>query len=273
MDARIERKPWTIISGAREGGIYKSTDGGETWAKVGGGLPNGLIGKSDLAVTRGEPEAHVRARSRRSRAAGCIAPTTPAQTWTRVNSPPAIDHAAVLLHDVDADPTNADVVYGGAEGFYKSTDGGRTFAAMRTPHGDNHDMWINPRDGNTMSRRTTAAPTSRSTAAHVEHAEQPADGRDLRGRDGQPVPVRLYGAQQDNSTLIVPSLAGPDDTRADWRARPGLRDGPDHPAPDQPRHRLRLVQGPVQCMSLQTGQEKQLLGGRAVAVRQPRRAI
>ena len=47
-----------------------------------------------------------------------------------------------------ADPTNADVVYAGAEGFFKSTDGGKTFASMRTPHGDNHDIWINPKDGN-----------------------------------------------------------------------------------------------------------------------------
>ena len=56
-----QRKPWTIISGAREGGIYKSTDGGDTWTKLGGGLPNELFGRSNVAISAAMPEPHLRA--------------------------------------------------------------------------------------------------------------------------------------------------------------------------------------------------------------------
>ncbi len=89
-----------------------------------------------------------------------------------------------------ADPTNADVVYGGAEGFYKSTDGGKTMTPMRTPHGDNHDIWINPRDGNTMIQSNDGgANVSFDGGAHVVDADEPADVGDLRRLDGRRVSV------------------------------------------------------------------------------------
>src|SRR5688572_7173774 len=123
---RSERKPWTIISGAREGGVYKSIDGGDTWAKLGGGLPNELVGKGNIGVTAANPnrlyllyEAKPGSGLYRSDDAGA--------TWTLASAQPNLITRPFYYTTLTADPTNADVVYGGAEGFFKSVDGGRTF--------------------------------------------------------------------------------------------------------------------------------------------------
>jgi photosystem II stability/assembly factor-like uncharacterized protein len=146
---RGQRKPWTIISGAHEGGVYKSTDGGDHWTKLTAGLPNELVGKGNIAVTAANPnrlyllyEAKPGAGLYRSDDAGA--------TWSLINSQPTLITRPFYYTTLVADPTNADVVYGGAEGFFKSTDGGKTFRPFPVPHGDNHDMWISPRNGQIM---------------------------------------------------------------------------------------------------------------------------
>ena len=144
-----------------------------------------------------------------------------------------------------ADPTNADVVYGGAENFYKSTDGGATWTTMRTPHGDNHDMWISPTDGKTMIQ-------SNDGGANVSYD----GGRTWSTQINQPTaeiygvwmdeqfPYRLYGAQQDKNTVIVPEpSASRGDGAVQQRAR--MRDWTDHSASEESRGRLRRVQGTV----------------------------
>ena len=121
---RGERKPWTIISGARESsgaGVYKSIDGGDHWTKLTSGLPNELVGKGNVAVTAANPsrlyllyEAKPGGGLYRSDDAGA--------TWSLVNATPAIIQRPFYYTTIGADPTNADVVYVGAEGFWKSTD-------------------------------------------------------------------------------------------------------------------------------------------------------
>ena len=141
--SHLERKPWTIISGGREGGFYKSTDGGEHFSKISNGLPNELIGKANLAVTMANPTriyALVEARP----GGGFYRSDDAGQTWALVNSQSALIQRPFYYTTLGADPSNADVVYAGAEGFFKSTDAGKTFTPLRTPHGDNHDIWINP---------------------------------------------------------------------------------------------------------------------------------
>ena len=178
-----------------------------------------------------EPEPRLRARSRRSPAAASIAPTTRASTWTLVNSStPRIITRPFYYTTLAADPTNADVVYAGAEGFFKSTDGGKTFRTMRTPHGDNHDMWINPRNGERHDpverrRRERLAQRRPHAGARSTTSRRP---RSTRSTSDNQFPYRLYGAQQDNTTLIVPSACrsarGPDDPiRAGARARAARR--------------------------------------------------
>ncbi|CAA9324446.1 MAG: GH74, partial [uncultured Friedmanniella sp.] len=143
---RAERKPWTIISGAYEGGIYRSTDGGTSWKKLEGGLPKGLFGKSNVAVSAADPR-RVYALIEAASGAGLYRSNDAGDSWTRVSDQPSLITRPFYYTTLGADPTNADVVYAGAEGFFKSTDGGKTFRSMSTPHGDNHDIWVNPKDG------------------------------------------------------------------------------------------------------------------------------
>jgi hypothetical protein len=129
------------------------------------------------------------------------------ESWQLVNSTPGLITRPFYYTSLNADPTNADVVYGGAETLYKSSDGGKTVTPFRTPHGDNHDLWINPNNANTMVQ-------SNDGGANVSFD----GGRTWSSQDVQPTaefygvwldnafPYNLYMAQQDNSTYIVPSL-------------------------------------------------------------------
>jgi photosystem II stability/assembly factor-like uncharacterized protein len=258
---RGERKPWTIISGAHEGGIYRSTDGGETWAKLAGGLPNGFFGKSNVAVSAADPRrvyALVEARP----GGGLYRSDDGGDTWTLVNGEGRLITRPFYYCNISVDPTNADVVYIGNEGFFKSTDGGKTFRTQPTPHGDNHDLWISPRDARIMIQ-------SNDGGANVSLD----GGRSWSTQYNQPtaeiyqvyvdnqLPYRVYGAQQDNTTVIVPSLpvgaTPPDDPVQSWRQGPGCETGPIIPHPTRPDTVYGGCKGQFSRLSLRTGQEKQ----------------
>ena len=183
--SRLERKPWTIISGSREGGFYKSTDGGEHFTKITNGLPTELIGKANLAVTAANPNriyALVEARP----GGGLYRSDDSGQTWALVNSQGSLIQRPFYYVALGADPTNADVVYAGAEGFFKSIDGGKTFVTFRTPHGDNHDIWINPKDSQVMIQ-------SNDGGANVSTD----GGRTWSSQMNQPT-AEIYGVWLDN---------------------------------------------------------------------------
>ncbi|MCA0377414.1 MAG: hypothetical protein LCH84_17360 [Gemmatimonadetes bacterium] len=230
---RIERKPWSIISGSREGGFYKSTDGGDTWKHITTGLPNQLIGKGNIAVTAANPR-RLYALVEAQPGGGLYRSDDAGESWALVNSTPGLITRPFYYTTLGADPSNADVVYGGAESFYKSTDGGKTVTVMRTPHGDNHDIWINPTNSNIMVQ-------SNDGGANVSTD----GGRTWSTQDNQPTaefygvwldnafPYNLYMAQQDNSTYIVPSLNNPFNMDA-VKTGPGCETGPIIPHPSDP---------------------------------------
>ncbi len=144
---------------------------------------------------------------------------------------------------------------------------------MRTPHGDNHDIWINPKDGNTMIQSNDGGANVSFDGGRTWSTQMNQPTAEIYGVwiDNQ-FPYKLYGAQQDNTTVIISSQA--DAVRARRLAqRPRLRDRPDHAAPDESRHRLRLVQGPVRRDEPEDRPGEELLDRRAVALRQSRRAI
>lgn len=231
---RIERKPWTIISGSREGGFYKSSDGGETWTrKQATGLPTELIGKGNIAVTAANPQ-RLYALVEALPGGGLYRSENAGESWQLVNSTPGLITRPFYYTSLNADPTNADVVYGGAETLYKSTDGGMTVTPFRTPHGDNHDLWINPNNSNTMVQ-------SNDGGANVSFD----GGKTWSSQDVQPTaefygvwldnafPYKLYMAQQDNSTYVVPSVNDPFNI-AGIRTGPGCETGPIIPHPADP---------------------------------------
>ena len=253
--SRLERKPWTIISGSREGGFYKSTDGGETFTKISAGLPNELLGKANLAVTAANPN-RIYALIEAKPGGGLYRSEDAGQTWALVNSQGALVQRPFYYTTLGADPSNADVVYAGAEGFFKSTDGGKTFNVLRTPHGDNHDIWINPKDSQIMIQSNDGGANVSTDGGRTWSTQMNQPTAEIYGVwvDNQ-FPYKLYGAQQDNSTIIISSVAEPAST-TDWRPGPGCETGPIMPHPLNPDIVYGSCKGQYGVMNLKTGQEK-----------------
>ena len=264
---RAERKPWTIISGAREGGIYRSTDAGRSWQPLAGGLPQGLFGKSNLAVSAADPRrvyALIEATTDRGApGSGLYRSDDAGDTWRRVSTQAGLLTRPFYYTTLAADPTNADVVYAGAEDFFKSVDGGRTFARLETPHGDNHDLWANPRDGRILIQSNDGGAAVSLTGGETWSTllNQPTAEIYNVAVDEQ-VPYRIYGAQQDEGgTLIVPSrpltTGGLDEATQAWRRGPGCETGPVMPRPGTPDTVYGACKGQFSRMVLGTGQEQQ----------------
>lgn len=262
--SRLERKPWTIISGSREGGFYKSTDGGEKFAKIASGLPGELIGKGNLAVTAAKPD-RIYALVEAKPDGGFYRSDDAGQTWALVNPQGSLIQRPFYYTTLGADPSNADVVYAGAEGFFKSTDAGKTFASMRVPHGDNHDIWVNPKDSNIMVQANDGGANVSTDGGRTWSQQMNQPTSEIYGVwvDNQ-FPYKLYGAQQDNSTLIISSQADPY-TREDWRSGPGCETGPIMPHPRTPDIVYGSCKGQYGVMNLNTGQEKSYwIGGQSL---------
>ena len=258
---RVERKPWTIISGAMEGGIYKSTDGGATWGKLANGLPAGLVGKANIAVSRANPN-RIYVLIEAKPGMGLYRSDDAGASFTMVSNNPQLSTRSFYYTTITADPTNADVVYAGAEGYFKSVDGGRTWATLNTPHGDNHDLWINPSNGQILIQSNDGGANVSLNGGRTWSTQynQPTAEIYQVYVDNQ-FPYRIYGAQQDNSTLILPSLpvaaGGLDDPIQGWRTGPGCETGPIMPHAVNADTVYGSCKGQFSRMSMRTGQEKQ----------------
>jgi photosystem II stability/assembly factor-like uncharacterized protein len=254
--SRLERKPWTIISGSRDGGFYKSTNGGDTFTKIATGLPTELIGKANLAVTAAKPD-RVYALIEALPGGGFYRSDDSGQRWALINPQASLLQRPFYYTTLGADPTNADVVYAGAEGFFKSVDAGKTFTALRTPHGDNHDIWINPKDGNTLIQSNDGGANVSTDGGRTWSSQMNQPTAEFYGVWlDERFPYNLYGAQQDSNTVIITSQATPY-AREDWRSGPGCETGPIIPHPKDPNVVYGSCKGQYSVMSLRTGQEKQ----------------
>jgi len=267
--SHLERKPWTIISGGKEGGFYKSTDGGETFSQITNGLPTDLIGKANLAVTAAKPD-RVYALIEALPGAGFYRSDDAGQTWANTGAP-ANTQAQMLQRPfyyttLGADPTNGDVVYAGAENFYKSTDGGKTFATFRTPHGDNHDIWISPKDGNIMIQSNDGGANVSTDGGKTWSSQNNQVTAEIYGVTvDNEFPFNIYAAQQDTGyTLIMTSQASPLNL-ADWHRGPGCETGPILPKPNDPTIVYGSCKGQYEWMNMKTGQSKNYwIGGQSL---------
>ena len=200
------RYPWSLVSGGPDSGIYKSTDGGTTWEDLSNnhGLPKGVIGRIGVAASpakAGRVWALIEAED-----GALFRSDDSGATWQRTCDQRQLRSRPFYYTHVIPDPQNAETVYVLASRNWKSTDGGHTFTRFSTPHEDNHDMWIDPKN------------TQRRIHANDEGASISWNGGESWTRlDNQPTaqmyhvttdtqfPYRVYGAQQDCSTISVPS--------------------------------------------------------------------
>jgi photosystem II stability/assembly factor-like uncharacterized protein len=232
---QMRRQPWYFSSGGPGSGLYKSTDAGLTWQQLQGrGLPDGTIGRIGLSVAgggSGRVYAMIEAQE-----GGLFRSDDGGATWQRVNSDHRFRQRAWYYSHVFADPTSPDVVYVLNTGAFRSNDGGKSFDLMTAPHGDHHGLWIDPRDPRRLINgsdggasvsvdggKNWTAPYNQPTAQFYHVV---ADNH---------WPYRVFGAQQDNSTIAIASR---DDDgvigRQDWFIVGGGESGYIAPDPKDP---------------------------------------
>ncbi len=233
---RGERKPWTLRSGGPEGGVYKSTDGGETWTKLAGGLPGGIVGKVGVDVSGANPD-RVWAIVQAEPDGGLYRSEDAGKTWKRVNSENKLRQRAFYYTHVRADPRDENTVFVLNTRLHKSVDGGSTFEVIEVPHGDVHDLWINPAHHNVMAVADDGGGqvTVNGGASWSTYHNQPtAELYDVIVDNG--FPYRLYGAQQDNTTISVPAWTTSNTLHAKehWYNVGGCETGPLALHPDRP---------------------------------------
>ncbi len=233
---RGERKPWAIISGGEEGGVYKSSDGGDTWTKLHGGLPEGVVGKVGVVVSPAKPD-RVWAILEAEPEGGVYRSDDAGGTWTRLNSENKLRQRAWYYTHLRADPQDPNTVYALNTSPYRSIDGGKTFESIDVPHGDTHDLWIHPDHPDRMiiADDGGAQVTVNGGETWSTYYNQPtAEFYDVVV-DNQ-FPYRLYAAQQDNTTISVPAWASSNTLypKEHWLNVGGCETGPVALHPDHP---------------------------------------
>ncbi len=147
---RVIRTPYSLESGGEGSGLWKSTDGGETWKNISAkkGLPKGVWGIVGVAVAPSNPDKVYTILENAN--GGMYVSNDAGETWTLTSTDNNIRQRAWYYTKVFVDPKNENLVYAPNVNFMRSRDGGKTFTTIRTPHGDHHDLWIDPEDGNRM---------------------------------------------------------------------------------------------------------------------------
>ena len=202
----VYRQPWTLESGGPGGGIFKSTDAGETWTEItrNQGLPKGVVGKIGVTVSPVNSErvwAIVEAED-----GGVFRSDNAGKTWTKVNEQRNLRQRAWYYSRLYADPKNEETVYVLNTGFYKSNDGGRTYSSIRVGHGDCHDLWIAPTDPMRMIIGDDGgAEVSFNGGGSWSSIDNQPTAQFYRVALDNDFPYHIYGAQQDNSTVRIPS--------------------------------------------------------------------
>jgi photosystem II stability/assembly factor-like uncharacterized protein len=197
------RKPWFVLSGGRAGGIFKSTDGGDSWTKLTGGLPE-FIGKIGVDVSASNPNRLYAIVEALPPAGGLYRSDDAGETWELKNSTRILWTRSWYYMHIAADPVDENIVYVLNVTFMKSVDGGVTFEVKSTPHGDHHDHWINPNDNKNMINANDGGATITFDGGKSWSSimNQPTAQFYRVNTDNQ-FPYRIYGGQQDNSTVAI----------------------------------------------------------------------
>lgn len=264
-----QRLPWQVRSGGPGSGIWKSTDGGESWTRLTAGLP-ALMGKIGVAVSPANPErvyAIVEAEK-----GGLYRSDDAGKSWRLLSEDRLIQTRSWYYMKITADPQNADVVYVMNAPILKSIDGGRTFATLPATHGDNHGLWINPADSRYLVNANDGGASVSLDA-----------GGSWSTQDNQPTaqfyhvivddvyPYRLYSGQQDNSSVIIRSRSdGSSIGPRDWQDGPGCESANIGVDRKNPRYVYGgCYQGIFEELDVQTGLTRAIMAWPELSLTEP----
>ncbi|MGH9733080.1 MAG: VPS10 domain-containing protein [Candidatus Acidiferrales bacterium] len=204
---QAQRTPWSLISGGPGSGIYKTTDGGAHWTDItrGEGLPKGVLGRIGIAVSAAN--ANVVYAIMQAKEGGVFRSDDAGKTWKRVNNDMSLRQRAFYYMAIFGDPKDANTVYAPqVDALWVSHDGAKTWKRLRTPHGDNHVVWINPNNTNILLEGNDGGATVSTDGGKTwsdEH-NQPTGQFYHINLDDQ-FPYHIYGAQQDEGSFEGPS--------------------------------------------------------------------
>ncbi|MGI8496273.1 MAG: WD40/YVTN/BNR-like repeat-containing protein [Gemmatimonadaceae bacterium] len=199
------RTPWSLSSGGKGGGIFKSTDGGEHWTELthNRGLPTGLLGQLGLTISGAKPSrlwALIEADS-----GGVYRSDDGGATWSWVSPDHRLRQRAWYYSRIFGDPRDTNAVWALNTSVYRSTDGGRNWKLVRDPHGDNHDMWIAPNDPDRLIEANDGGANVSFNGGKSWSDQDQATAQFYHVTTTNHFPYRICGAQQDNSALCGPS--------------------------------------------------------------------
>lgn len=203
---RVIRTPYSLESGGDGSGLWKSIDGGDTWTNLATkkGLPKGTWGIVGVAVAPSNTDKLYALIENEK--GGLFMSADAGETWTLTSSDNNIRQRAWYYTKVFVDPTNENLVYCPNVSLMVSKDGGKTFSSIRTPHGDHHDLWIDPEDGKRMIVADDGgAQTSFDAGGNWSTYYNQPTAQVYRVNADNAFPYRILGGQQDNSAFRIKS--------------------------------------------------------------------
>ncbi|MEM1405004.1 MAG: hypothetical protein AAGG55_16835 [Pseudomonadota bacterium] len=232
-----QRTPWALRSGGEGSGVWRSADGGEKWERLTTDLPEGM-GKIGVAVSpakAGRAWAIIEAEGDEG---GLYRTDDGGDSWTQVNKERVLRARSWYYMHIFADPNDENTVYVLNAPFMKSIDGGKTFAQVETPHGDNHYLWINPENSQWMiNANDGGANVSFDGGQSWSRQDNQPTAQFYRVNTDNAFEYRIYGGQQDNSTVAIRSRSRDGSIgRDDWEIHGGCESAYVAMDPENPRY-------------------------------------
>lgn len=255
------RYPWKVESGGAGCGVWKSVDGGDTWNKINEGLPKEM-GKIGISVSRANSNRVYAIVEAEKSKAGVYRSDDGGKKWTLQTNDQTLTARSWYYMEIFADPVNADVVYVLNAPMMRSIDGGKTFANVRVGHGDTHDLWINPKNNQNLALADDGGgEISYNTGRTWSPINNQATSQFYRVNVDNRFPYWVYGGQQDNTSVAIPSRNGSFGiTDKDWFNGPGCESA--YVAFNDPANPELLYggcyQGQIDVLDTRTGEAKDL---------------